>query len=154
MKCRHPKCFAFLRPEDALYPELAAMEKALGRKVVEADIDNFAFHRTHSPGFDRASTVFYLTTFYVGIVPTTKPQKAASAPTPRRPREVVYNQAIAIRHRYGLELEATLEAANRYRTSGKSLEQELAIQRMIEGRRRKLAARAAVKQAATDSCAA
>jgi len=149
-------CYLPLSRETALYPEIAAMEMKLGRRVVEDDLDNFAFHAFHGGGSSREAALHYFHTAYQGkpLLPPSRPQKAASAPTTKRPREVIYNQAIAIRHRYGLELEATLEAADRYRTSGRSLEREMTTQRMIEGKRRKLASRAAVKQAVTDICAA
>jgi hypothetical protein len=144
MKCNYPGCFAFLLPEDALYPELAVMEKTLGRKVVEEDIDNFALHCTHGIGSSRSAAIHFFHTAYQGK-PLLAPTKAQKTPAPasKPSKEVVEARALAIRFRFSLSVEGALEAAKRHRTNGKSLEREMSTQRMLEGKKRKLAAKRA-----------
>jgi hypothetical protein len=136
-----------------VYPELAVIEKALGRVVTEKDIDNFAIHFTHdtkAPRFDSAATLLFLHTFYRGIVPNIKVPKTL-APATKPSKVVIDNLALAIRFRFNVSVEGALEAAKRYRTSDRTLERELTTQRMLEGKKRKLAAKRAALAAATQT---
>ena len=74
MKCSHTYhmdgnvrgCYLPLSRETALYPEIAAMEMKLGRRVVEDDLDNFAFHAFHGGGSSREAALHYFHTAYQG----------------------------------------------------------------------------------------
>ena len=151
MKCNHPGCHAFLHPDDAVYPELAVIEKTLGREVAEKDIDNFAIHFTHdtkAPRFDRRATLLFLATFYRGIVPNAKAQKTP-APTPKPTLNQLKNRAAAIRFGYGVNYPNALNAAKRAFERGTSLEKELQAGAIAERMVVAKCAKRAAKQAAS-----
>jgi hypothetical protein len=151
MKCSHTYhmggnvqgCYLPLSRETAVYPEIKIMEAKLGRRVTEDDLNKFAYCAFHGGGSSREAALLYFHTAYQGkpLLPPSRTQKAVSAPTPaKQSREVLEARALATRFRFGLSPEAALEAAKRSRIKGTTIETQLIIQRMIEGRRRKLAA--------------